>query len=173
MFQNEKVKLRAYREEDLEKAYVSMNDYETQRGLMPGLVEPVTWEQQFRWYKEVNQGRSREFAIEENRGGDYVGGCGLKNENIYSRSAQLGVMIIPEFQGRGYGKAATELLLDYGFKEMNLNRMELTVHAFNERAIKLYEGLGFVQEGVLREAVFRDGDYWDTIVMSILRREWE
>ncbi len=78
-----------------------------------------------------------------------------------------------EHWGKGYGGEALRLLLDYAFGELNLHRVQLTVFAYNERAIALYEKLGFVREGVYREFLLRDGVRYDMYLYGLLRREWE
>ena len=75
-------------------------------------------------------------------------------------------------RGQGYGREAMQLALDYAFNELNLHRVSLTVFAYNEPAIKLYESLGFVREGVYREALHRDGRRYHMYLYGILRREW-
>jgi RimJ/RimL family protein N-acetyltransferase len=75
--------------------------------------------------------------------------------------------------GRGYGTEATELMLEHAFTRLALHRVGLTVFEFNSRALRSYQKCGFVEEGRAREAIFRDGRYWDEIHMSILAEEWE
>ncbi|HEX8941044.1 MAG TPA: GNAT family protein [Candidatus Limnocylindrales bacterium] len=77
-----------------------------------------------------------------------------------------------EAWGRGYGTEATELMLDHAFRHLGLHRIALTVFAFNERAIRSYRKSGFVLEGRAREAIWRDGRYWDELHMSVLDHEW-
>ena len=74
--------------------------------------------------------------------------------------------------GRGYGTEAAQLMLWLAFERIGLHRVGLTVFAFNERAIRSYEKTGFRVEGQMREAILRDGRYWDEIQMGILRDEW-
>jgi RimJ/RimL family protein N-acetyltransferase len=75
--------------------------------------------------------------------------------------------------GHGYGTEAAELMLAHAFTQLALHRVALTVFEFNERAIRSYEKCGFTQEGRARDAIFRDGRYWDELHMSILEGEWE
>ena len=75
--------------------------------------------------------------------------------------------------GNGYGTEATELMLAHAFTRLGLHRVALTVFEFNARAMRSYEKCGFVVEGRAREAILRDGRYWDEIHMSVLREEWE
>lgn len=81
--------------------------------------------------------------------------------------------IDPEEQGKGYGSEALALGLRFAFHELNLRRVQLTVFAYNTRAISLYERLGFVREGVYREFLERDGSFHDMLLYGLLRREWE
>jgi RimJ/RimL family protein N-acetyltransferase len=65
------------------------------------------------------------------------------------------------------------LVLRFAFHEINLHRLQLTVFAYNERAIASYERLGFVREGVFREFINHDGRRYDMILYGLLRHEWE
>jgi len=74
--------------------------------------------------------------------------------------------------GKGYATEAMELIIEYGFNQLNLNMIYLGVVQFNERAAALYKRVGFVEEGRLRQRVYRDGSYHDELSMSMLRTEW-
>jgi RimJ/RimL family protein N-acetyltransferase len=74
--------------------------------------------------------------------------------------------------GHGYGTEATELMLRLAFERFGLHRVGLSVFSFNERAIRSYTKAGFVVEGRLRDAIARDGRWWDEVQMGILRDEW-
>lgn len=74
--------------------------------------------------------------------------------------------------GQGFGTEAARLMVRHAFERLNLHRVALSVFSFNERAIRSYEKAGFRIEGRLREAVWRDGRYWDEVQMGILDWEW-
>jgi len=74
--------------------------------------------------------------------------------------------------GHGYGTEAARLMLELGFGRIGPQRVGLSVFAFNERAVRSYQKAGFQVEGRLREAIARDGRYWDEIHMGVLRDEW-
>ena len=74
--------------------------------------------------------------------------------------------------GRGYGYEAMQLILAYAFQELNLHRVQLSVFDYNERAIALYEKLGFQREGVWRAWGERDGRRFDIHLYGLLRPEW-
>ena len=76
-------------------------------------------------------------------------------------------------RGKGYGYEAMQLALAFAFHELNLHRVQLTVFSYNQRAIALYERLGFQREGTEREFLQRDGQRYDMYLYGLLRREWE
>jgi RimJ/RimL family protein N-acetyltransferase len=75
--------------------------------------------------------------------------------------------------GKGYGTEATDLMLAHAFGPLALHRVALTVFEFNGRAIRSYEKSGFTVEGRARDAILRDGRFWDEVHMSILAPEWQ
>ncbi|MGI8928559.1 MAG: GNAT family N-acetyltransferase [Candidatus Limnocylindrales bacterium] len=74
--------------------------------------------------------------------------------------------------GRGLGTEATELMLGHAFERLGLHRVGLSVFSYNLRAIRAYEKAGFRTEGRQREAILRDGRYWDEVQMGVLATEW-
>jgi RimJ/RimL family protein N-acetyltransferase len=74
--------------------------------------------------------------------------------------------------GRGLGTDATNRMLSHAFEHLGLHRVGLSVFSFNERAVRAYEKAGFRIEGRLREAIWRDGRYFDELQMGILASEW-
>jgi RimJ/RimL family protein N-acetyltransferase len=95
---------------------------------------------------------------------------GIKPKN---QNAELGILIgRKDLWGQGYGKEALHLLLAYAFDELNLHRVMLRVFATNERAIRAYKSVGFVEEGRMREDIYRGGEWVDSVVMGILKHEY-
>lgn len=74
-------------------------------------------------------------------------------------------------RGKGYGKEALSLLLDYGFNELGFHRIQLNVLEFNHAAIALYEKAGFIREGIFRDFVLRDGKRYDLYLYGLLKNE--
>ena len=77
-----------------------------------------------------------------------------------------------EFRNKGYGTEAIKLILEYGFKYLNLKNIKLDLMEFNERALKCYKKCGFKEYGRRRKCKFIDGEYYDTIEMDILKEEF-
>jgi RimJ/RimL family protein N-acetyltransferase len=91
-----------------------------------------------------------------------------------NRTGEFGILIGEKaYWNQGYGGEATRLALKHGFDDLNLHRIFLRVYSTNSRAIACYKGAGFVQEGVLREAIYKNGVYIDEIIMGILKPEWD
>lgn len=138
-------------------------------------VYPQSEQETQEWYEKIKDSKDAyHFLIRLNEVNRAIGFINLKNLNFKSRWAKLGIMIgEKDCWDKGYGTEATRLMVRYGFWELNLNRIELSVAAFNERAIHSYQKLGFQQEVVKRQALYRNGTYHDTIIMGLLRDEWE
>jgi [ribosomal protein S5]-alanine N-acetyltransferase len=103
-----------------------------------------------------------------------IGGTGLHQIDFKNRNAGFGISIgAKEEWGKGFGTEATRLMVLYAFETLNLHRVWLHVYEYNARGIRTYEKVGFRKEGVLRQDTYREGRYWDTIVMAILREEWD
>ena len=100
-----------------------------------------------------------------------IGSISLKvNANPRTRhAAGIGLMVRRDFQNQGIGRAMLEKVLDLADNWLMLVRLELTVFADNERAVHLYESLGFEREGIRRKAAVRNGVYMDEIAMARIR----
>ncbi|MGM1048468.1 MAG: GNAT family N-acetyltransferase [Bacillota bacterium] len=104
---------------------------------------------------------------------EVIGDIALQDINHVNRNANVRIAIDSDnHKGKGYGPESIRLLLEYGFGVLNLHRIELQVFAYNERAIKAYEKVGFSREGVQRDALYYNHQYHDSIMMSILEDEY-
>ena len=102
---------------------------------------------------------------------EVVGWCDIQRHGFPSHAHRgtLGMGIVPAYRGRGLGLRLIQATLVQAWAARFV-RIELDVHADNARAIALYEKVGFVREGVARDAVFIDGEYRDAINMAIVDR---
>ncbi len=102
-----------------------------------------------------------------------IGHISLHDIDHLNRNAFLGIFIgDEEHRSKGYGAEAIRLILDYGFKTLNLHNIMLSVHADNYAGISCYKKAGFRECGRRREWIFKDGKYIDKIYMDILAREF-
>ena len=151
-----------------------VNDPEINHFLMEGF--PRT-ERELERFVEAQNGdldplnRARAVVLREDR--TCIGTIGCYGIDWRSRNAELGVIIGHKAHlAKGYGSEAVELLVSFAFDELGLHRLFLRVFDFNERAIRSFRKCGFVEEGRLREAYFREGTYHNILVMSILEEEY-
>ncbi len=169
----ERVRLTAIRPEDIAVVARWYEDSEYVRLLDGTPAYPRTEAQISRFLLEESGKESFVFAIRPKDDERLIGTVDLSGILWTHGISWLGIGIGREFQGQGYGYEVMQLVLAFAFKELNLHRVQLTVFSYNERAIALYEKLGFVREGTYREALHRDGQRHDTLLYGILRHEWE
>ena len=113
------------------------------------------------------------FAI-DTKDGVHIGNVNLSGVVPEDRACTLGITIGEKaYWSRGYGTDAVRTVLRFAFDEMNLNRVQLGVLAYNHRAYAAYKRAGFVEEVRQRQARYAHGAYHDSIVMSVLREEWQ
>jgi len=174
MFTGELVTLGSIQRDYLPRYVEWLNDWEVRRFLAPNLPHPYTMEDEEGWFNRQRQEQdTRLFAILTRGEGRLIGNCGLHGIDWTNRHAILGIFIGDKnYWGKGYGTDATRALLRYAFEEANLHRLELQVFAFNTRAIRMYEKVGFRIEGTRKQALFREGAWRDEHIMAILRDEW-
>lgn len=173
MLRGKKVILRAIEREDLKQLH-ALTQHVDLVLLSDGEWQPsslAAWEKHFE--KHLEDQEQHQFIIEAD--GKVIGSVGLHpHANRRAGSGELGVSIHdPEYIGRGYGRDAIETFLDWAFRIMNFRRIKLETLATNARALRCYEACGFQREGLLREDEYTDGAYQDTVVMGLLRSEWE
>ena len=153
---------------DAPAMFAALTDQESNR--LTGTQATFTIEQVEAHCARIEAADDRyDFAI--TRAGDaaYLGEVVLMDVDRANRSAVFRIALAGAgLFGQGLGTAATAMIIDFGFDGLDLHRIELEVYAFNERARHVYEALGFVEEGVKRDALWQDGAFHDAIVMAIL-----
>lgn len=126
----------------------------------------------FRDYKKNEE--SDVFAIKLFDSNQIIGIAGFDDIVKENKVATLFIGIgNKDVRGRGYGKEALKLLLEYGFNKLGFHRIQLNVLEFNIAAISLYEKAGFKREGTYREFVLRDNKRYDLLLYGILKSEWK
>jgi UDP-4-amino-4,6-dideoxy-N-acetyl-beta-L-altrosamine N-acetyltransferase len=134
----------------------------------------ISKEMQENWFnsKVLNDPNQYNFEIHELKNNKLIGHCGLYYINWIARSAEFGIYIGDySFRNGGYGSDALRTLIQYGFDQLNMNKIWAEVYSNNE-ALHVYEHIGFKIEGVLRQNVFKNGKYFDSTIISMLKTEW-
>ena len=101
-----------------------------------------------------------------------IGHLGLYNIDYRVGKAEIGLAISKSHWGNGIGGKIYSGLIKYAFDQLRLHRVETYNLAINKKVIKIKENLGFKLEGVLRDFQYRDGNYLDVMIMTILENEW-
>lgn len=175
MYSGKLVKLRAYKEEDVERATQFINDEEVKKFLDSNIPFPMSKIQEEEWIKSRKAGESftYDFAIEDLESGKYIGGCSINECSTKNRNCVIGIMIgDKEYWGKGYGSDALKVLIKFIFEEVNMKKIKLGVFSFNKRAIACYKKIGFTEEGTLKKELYRNGEYHDVIYMAIFKDDF-
>ncbi|MER5637806.1 GNAT family protein [Kitasatospora sp. NPDC002227] len=174
----ERVRLRPFVPEDVAALAPAFVDHDVMRltGSHHSSTEPLlpldpARAEEFRHWRNEQPDRL-DLAVVELATGRCVGEVVLNEWHPANRSCNFRILLTPEGQDRGLGTEAARLLIGHGFERLGLHRVSLSVFAFNPRARHVYEKLGFVAEGTLRDEFRYDGAWVDSIVMSVLAHEW-
>ena len=156
--------------EDISKLLMWINDRETVH--FNTYYLPVSKSEQKNWYANIiRSGDVKIFGIRKNTGKKLIGTCQLCNINMIDRNAELRIRIGEQNErGKSYGTQASGLLLDFGFNDLNLEKIYLHVFSVNKRAISSYKKLGFAEEGRMKRHAYINGKYLDIIIMSRFRK---
>lgn len=175
ILQGEKVRLTALDKEDLPTFTKWYEDAGFARLLDAVPAVPKSQAQWATWLEELEKAKdSFYFAIRPAHANSLLGFLELDGVLWTHGNCWLGIGLGDrENWDKGYGREAVELALRFAFHELNLHRVQLSVFSYNERAIILYEKLGFSREGVFREHLHRDGRRYDMFLYGLLRREWQ
>jgi RimJ/RimL family protein N-acetyltransferase len=170
-----KVRLRPLRREDVALTAPWRNDPAI-RDVQLGHRFPVTAEMEAAWFDarlNDRSGNACTLAIEDLTDNVFVGYTHFQTIDWIARTAEFGISIgAKDRQGRGLGRESLQLMVRHGFAVLNLNRIWLRAAAFNDKAIALFTSSGFIGEGVLRQHAFVGGQYYDVVVLGLLREDY-
>lgn len=174
LLEGKKVRLTAIEKEDIPQLTKWYNDTSFLRNYDVVSAVPKNSEEIEEMLQEVKNSSDKYiFAIRHIESGEFIGVTGFENILWNNGTALIYIGIGKEkYRGKGVGKEAMHLAMEFGFQEFNFHRIYLTVLEYNLPAIKLYEKLGFTKEGVHREFINRDNKRHDMYLYGILKREW-
>lgn len=160
-------------DEEIERFTEWMNDFQVtdftgRSGQITTLMTEKEWLE-----NSAKNTENRNFNIIDLNENKLIGTIGLEHFNWICRSAVLGIFIgDKDYRGNGYGTEAINIMLEYGFKYLNLHSIRLDLLSVNERAHRCYLKCGFKDTGCSREEVFLNGKYYDKLHMDILENEF-
>jgi len=175
LFRGERVRLAAIDpESDAEIVARWSRDSEYWRLTTQNPAQPRTAQAIRQRLEEESLPHEFEFALRTLAEDRLIGQAGLWVDGWTHSHAWLGIHIGErDYWGKGYGTDAIRLILRYGFVELSVHCVSLSVLATNARAIRAYEKTGFVVEGRTRHTTRYDGEWLDDVFMGILREEWK
>jgi RimJ/RimL family protein N-acetyltransferase len=119
----------------------------------------------------LHQNKTSGPAFVAHRAGEVIGWCDIRRHALpaFAHRGSVGMGVVAEWRRRGIGFRLLDAALDAAFRQ-GFARVELEVRTDNARAIALYDKIGFVREGILRDSFFIEGEYFDAIAMAIIRK---
>lgn len=171
--QGQRIYLRALSSDDVQERYLSwLNDEETTKGLASGIFPSTLAELNDFVQRTTNNRNVVMLAICASENDLHIGNIKLDQFDWVSRTCELGILIGDKnYWGKGIGYEVCSLVLQYAFEDLNMRKVTLAVYANNPAAIKLYQKLGFVEEGRLRQHIFEGGEYHDKFYMGLFKDE--
>jgi RimJ/RimL family protein N-acetyltransferase len=166
--------LRPLREQDAQALFGIFSDPRVSRYLSRPAWPSIdlAFERIARDLQALPAGEYLRFGIERTDGGELIGECSLFNLSEQSRRAEIGYALASRAWGNGYIGEALNCLLEFGFSQLALNRVEADIDPRNEASARSLERLGFRNEGRLRERWIVDGEVSDTALYGLLLSDW-
>jgi RimJ/RimL family protein N-acetyltransferase len=178
ILETSRLRLREIVAEDCEAIFAIRSDYEVTKYNIGeaytdikeaiALIEQMTFsydeQEQIRWGITLKSDKSDASVL---------GMCGFNYWHRVDKRASIGFDLNRNFWKRGIMREALYAMLDFGFEQMQLNRIEADASHENEASIKLLQTLNFEQEGIQREQYFENKQFYDLALFSLLRREWQ
>lgn len=168
------IRLRPLCEEDVDNIMTWVNEPSVVGNFAAFAGAPITRESELAWVRRtVTATNERVWSVWAEPDDRYIGQVGIHQIHAHSKVGRLGIVIAAKREmGRGYGSAAIGKALDCAFGELGLHKVWLMVFHHNTRSRGIYQRIGFVEEGVLREEYFHEGAWHDMVRMSVLAHEW-
>ena len=121
--------------------------------------------------KSREEGTGYTFAVLRKEDQQLLGAIDIR-PHMAHRKAEVGYWIGKPYWGRGYATEALKAILRFGFETLNLNRIYATHFAENPASGRVMQKAGMTYEGVMRQAIYKDGRFHDQLMYAILREEW-
>jgi ribosomal-protein-alanine N-acetyltransferase len=122
---------------------------------------------------KLASGEGMRWAVTTDDRGELIGTCGFHHINKTHYKMEMGYDLLPAYWGKGIMTNSIHRLLQYGFGELQMNRIEAFVDPDNKHSSRLLQRLGFEQEGKVREAFFQKGKFVDAFIYSLLQKDYK
>lgn len=172
MIESKLIRLRAIEKEDLKQLRNWRNEPEIKKFTRE--YRELSMQNQLQWLDSLASDKNTIMFAVETKKGKLVGCTGLTYIDWKNSRAEVSIYIGDKnYKGKGYGTDTLKTLIKYGFEELNLHLLFGEIFEYNKANIGLFEKCGFKKDGVLRHRLYRDRKYWNSIIYSILDKEWQ
>jgi RimJ/RimL family protein N-acetyltransferase len=174
MLKGQYIYLTAVEKDDLIQLKVWRNNYDFRKNFRE--YREINNDMQLSWFEKIvnNDKNTIMFSIRDIKDGTLIGCCGLCYINWIHRYADLSFYIGKDslYVDDIYAPDVINQLLNYGFNELGLNKIWTEIYQFDDKKINFLESHGFKRDGQLRENYFYGGKWWDSIIFSLLRKDF-
>lgn len=161
--------------EDISEEYISwLNDSEVCEGNSHSTY-PNNYEKTLSYIDSVTNSKTDlVFTVRLKKNDLHIGNASLQNINYINRSGEMAILIgNKNYWGKGVSTEILSLLIEYGFMTLDLNRISAATPLTNKGGLKICENNKMVREGVMREAMFKEGKHLDVAMYSILKKDYK
>jgi len=173
LLENEHIRLRALEPEDLDLLYRWENN--TDLWTIGHSINPysryILKEYIENSHRDIFEVKQLRLVIEYSSTGNAIGLVDLFDFEPYHRHAGVGILLDPEYQGKGLASEALKLLIDYSFSFLKLHQLYANVPVINESSKRLFSHCGFILTGTLVDWITIDKEYVDVLVMQLVNKE--
>jgi len=124
-------------------------------------------------WQKIEKKEDFTYGIIDKELNDIIGCVFFPEIDKENQQAEIGLWLGKKYWGKGYNYKALRLMISYGFKDLKLNRIWAKISTENMRSLKTFEKLGFKQERILRQSMRKNGTFFDMVLCSILREEYQ
>lgn len=167
-----KIYLRNIENDDADTLKKLINDESISRNVV-GWSKPISSTEHLFWLNNLKSDNNFRYIIANiNDTTKTYGTAIISKIDWKNRSCSIDIKILTECQGNGYGSESIKLLKEYIFDELNMNRISVNILEYNVASINLFKKMGFIQEGIQRQAIFKSGKYNNLLIYSLLKEEY-
>lgn len=138
-----------------------------------GNIAPINEAMQLDWFNKISLDPTCFYLAIVTKKGQFAGIIRADEWDKINRSIRIGIDIVPKYRRLGFAYEAYQLLIKYIFHQLGLNRIWLLVLENNLPALALYKKLGFKKEGRQRQAIFRNNQFYDYLMLSLLAKQYK
>lgn len=165
--------LRQIRPKDIHQIFEGLSDQQVIKYYAVSFNSLEATEEQMKWYEGLWKNRTGIWwAISLKGEKELIGACGFNNYEEKHRKVEIGYWLFPAFWQKGFASEAIKKILEFGFEQMQLQRMEAFVEEGNDSSSGMLEKLNFSYEGTMRHCEFKNGTFINVLIYALLQNDY-